>query len=397
MEYPTYLIHYGTLGQKWGIRKYQNEDGTWTEEGLRRRRKYVSDSGDLTRSGKKYLKKLQKEKDKTQNLFSRNSGTLVYLQNSYAFESESEREYNDRWFKKVFNETVKNIEYSKVIDSELSAIGQKYLAKAKGFDKSIDDIYVETNKNGEKTIKFKQDVENKVDKADKVDKVDKEDYFNEKYLDNLQSDIDWAKENRDFREELLNEVYPKLENVIKNVDLIETTSKIGWMKEEEANNFFKNNKRISDATDIAMKAAGNEWIKNNIGYHDKPTKLAFLQESMNYPDESKSSGMVHIADLANRGYTKDQIKNIIKASEMITYNFDKRPDGTEIPNKYSLSDISLYPPREKFIDECIKVAKENTLSDSKQSQIKALVASGKSQAEIAKMLGVSTSIVNKYK
>lgn len=39
MDYPSYLIHYGTLGQKWGVRKYQNEDGTWTEEGLRRRRK----------------------------------------------------------------------------------------------------------------------------------------------------------------------------------------------------------------------------------------------------------------------------------------------------------------------------------------------------------------------
>ena len=38
MKYPTYLMHYGTPGQKWGIRKYQNEDGTWTEEGKERRR-----------------------------------------------------------------------------------------------------------------------------------------------------------------------------------------------------------------------------------------------------------------------------------------------------------------------------------------------------------------------
>ena len=38
-EYPSYLIHYGTLGQKWGVRKYQNEDGTWTPEGLERRNK----------------------------------------------------------------------------------------------------------------------------------------------------------------------------------------------------------------------------------------------------------------------------------------------------------------------------------------------------------------------
>lgn len=32
-EYPTYLIHYGTPGQKWGVRKYQNEDGSLTPEG----------------------------------------------------------------------------------------------------------------------------------------------------------------------------------------------------------------------------------------------------------------------------------------------------------------------------------------------------------------------------
>ena len=37
-HYPNYLIHYGIQGQKWGQRNYQNPDGTWTEEGKRRRR-----------------------------------------------------------------------------------------------------------------------------------------------------------------------------------------------------------------------------------------------------------------------------------------------------------------------------------------------------------------------
>ena len=30
------LCHHGIKGQKWGVRRYQNEDGTLTEEGKKR-------------------------------------------------------------------------------------------------------------------------------------------------------------------------------------------------------------------------------------------------------------------------------------------------------------------------------------------------------------------------
>ena len=32
----TELYHHGILGQKWGVRRYQNADGTWTEAGKKR-------------------------------------------------------------------------------------------------------------------------------------------------------------------------------------------------------------------------------------------------------------------------------------------------------------------------------------------------------------------------
>lgn len=41
-EHPSYLIHYGTPGQKWGERNYQNPDGTYTELGKERRRKFFN-------------------------------------------------------------------------------------------------------------------------------------------------------------------------------------------------------------------------------------------------------------------------------------------------------------------------------------------------------------------
>lgn len=34
----AYLAHYGILGQKWGIRRFQNKDGSYTELGKRLRR-----------------------------------------------------------------------------------------------------------------------------------------------------------------------------------------------------------------------------------------------------------------------------------------------------------------------------------------------------------------------
>ena len=42
--YPDYLAHYGILGQKWGIRRFQNEDRTLTEEGKKRYAKPESES-----------------------------------------------------------------------------------------------------------------------------------------------------------------------------------------------------------------------------------------------------------------------------------------------------------------------------------------------------------------
>lgn len=39
----TELYHYGVKGQKWGVRRYRNSDGTLTELGKKRKAKYEED------------------------------------------------------------------------------------------------------------------------------------------------------------------------------------------------------------------------------------------------------------------------------------------------------------------------------------------------------------------
>lgn len=53
------IKHHGIKGQKWGVRRYQNEDGSLTNAGKKR-----YDEPPQTKKEKKELKKAQKEWDK---------------------------------------------------------------------------------------------------------------------------------------------------------------------------------------------------------------------------------------------------------------------------------------------------------------------------------------------
>lgn len=45
------LYHHGVKGQRWGVRRFQNEDGSLTAEG---RKRYVREDGSLNAAGKKF-------------------------------------------------------------------------------------------------------------------------------------------------------------------------------------------------------------------------------------------------------------------------------------------------------------------------------------------------------
>lgn len=119
-EYPNYLIHYGTQGQKWGVRRYQNEDGTYTSEGLERRR---------TKEGYKELKrdykKSVKEADKEYRNFVKRTGKNS-IQTSKQKDYEASDKVDEFAYKKA-NELFKKYKDLKMYKAEL---------KGKDFDTS---------------------------------------------------------------------------------------------------------------------------------------------------------------------------------------------------------------------------------------------------------------------
>lgn len=79
------LYHHGILGQKWGIRRFQNKDGSYTTEGKRRRREdSYSDDYKRVRDLKmkrpeelsnKELKEIN-IRDEEMNKYNRNNGKI---------------------------------------------------------------------------------------------------------------------------------------------------------------------------------------------------------------------------------------------------------------------------------------------------------------------------------
>ena len=87
---PNELCHYGTKGQKWGVRHYQLDDGTWTELGNRRRR-----IGDERRGGHGDITSHKGRSSKIERVFSGHKKQTALEQNKRSFSGTSKQYVSD--------------------------------------------------------------------------------------------------------------------------------------------------------------------------------------------------------------------------------------------------------------------------------------------------------------
>lgn len=87
MAHDDYLEHHGILGQRWGVRRYQNSDGTLTSAGKRRYRQ-------AQKTVEKYGEKAIKDYDKFDKYISKGNRLLSQLHYSNKYVKDLER-YKD--------------------------------------------------------------------------------------------------------------------------------------------------------------------------------------------------------------------------------------------------------------------------------------------------------------
>ena len=200
-EYPSYLIHYGIQGQKWGVRRFQNEDGTYTELGKKRRglsEYYDTKTEKFTKKGDSYVyhkpvndflkerKKAEKDYDKAFKKYDKknNEKTRKKMIEKGQELAALEKIADD---KRLFEKYIGNIgdykdgiksfklaEYQSIMKMKLSNLYDKNDTEKAGFfvDK---DGYAEKTKNGinymfdsksdsDKKLGIYKDLENKMPK-----------------------------------------------------------------------------------------------------------------------------------------------------------------------------------------------------------------------------------------
>lgn len=145
----TELYHFGIKGQKWGVRRYQNEDGTLTAAGKAR---YMNSDGSYNKRGQKRMDKFEKYRKRTSNKLSNRIDADkrdAEMMRMHADNLKRFGEYSDE-YQKYASETYGAVDdESSYAYSILGTIGNQFLRSSQK-DQDIASLIAEYEKSADK-------------------------------------------------------------------------------------------------------------------------------------------------------------------------------------------------------------------------------------------------------
>lgn len=132
-----YLIHSGIRGQKWGIRRFQNKDGTWTAEGKKRRAVKEGYSGKPDKKSKDETKKEKIEISKMSDDELRSRINRMQLEEQYKQYLAKANPKKKSKVKEVMSKLAENAAMT-IGNKAVESIANKMFAKSKPKKKPID-------------------------------------------------------------------------------------------------------------------------------------------------------------------------------------------------------------------------------------------------------------------
>lgn len=132
------LYHYGILGQKWGVRRYQNPDGSLTPAGRKRYSKFVG--GDEKKLSTIELASIGTARKRLENMSPKARSKYLQKKGSAGIEKitrEAARTLSGRF------DTEKELANLERVQKEHQALLNDYLAKRR---KAIDELYSDDNR-----------------------------------------------------------------------------------------------------------------------------------------------------------------------------------------------------------------------------------------------------------
>lgn len=317
------LKHYGTKGQKWGVRKWQNYDGTFNEAGKERyfgkSSKTTESDEDKVGSARSDVKDYLKFRNKMLKQRTRDDLNKWYRDNNKAADKQLLKDAKkvDKQREKMYKNQLKDFyddpnELVSDLDRMYKIGGKSNEQKIGGLNYTwdrMDNMYEYIDKYQNKDGSLTKKGQKLLDKGKNV-----ESYINmDLYKKSKYTDEDWdneIKKNEEHQKKLVDNAKAKVQTT---KELSGDTINDQEFKDivEELNNFnmrdfYKNHrKEYNDVADIGMDAL------NKSDEYGSESKIGDDSDREWFMWEDQTIGNPEIAYLYYKGYSKDYIKQYL--------------------------------------------------------------------------------------